>query len=77
MALTGNSAVKSAIYKRQMNSDATRDSLKTYELSARQRTARISHTLATGDGEGTVFGDNDEMNLIVIPAGATIDLTST
>lgn len=74
MALTGASAVKSSVYKRQMNSDATRDSLATRELSAKQRTARISHTLATGDGDGTVFGDNDEMNLIEIPAGATIDL---
>lgn len=74
MALTGASAVKSAIYKRQVNSDATRDSLKTYELGARNRTIKVSHTLATGDGDGTVFGDNDEMNLVVIPAGATIDL---
>ena len=74
MPLTGASAVKSSVYKRQQNSDATRDSLATRELGARQRTCRISHTLATGDGSGTVFGDNDEMNLVEIPAGATIDL---
>lgn len=75
MALTGlANAVSSSLYTKQNSLTSTRESLRPDELGGRRRTIRFDHTLATGEGTGTVFGDNDEMNLCIVPAGSVIDL---
>lgn len=74
MALTGSSAVASDLYEKQVATNSARESLRPDELGGRKRVVRVSHTLAAGDGSVSEFGDNDEMNLCVIPAGAVVDL---
>ncbi len=67
-------AVETYVFKGQTHIDASRDAIDVAVLSAKKRTVRFDHTFAAGDGSGSVFTDNDELQLCVIPAGVVIDL---
>jgi hypothetical protein len=73
-ALTGSSAVKSSVYKRQVSTDANRDSIAVTDSGAKKRISTGRHTFVAGEGSESLFGNGDEMNLVILPAGCTIDL---
>ena len=77
MAGTGSSASGTTLYNRQVAVNSTRDRLDPQELGAKERVAFIDHTLVAADGTGSTVANTDEINLCVLPAGATIDLKRT
>lgn len=74
MALTGASAAGTTLYKRQVAVNSTRDRIDPQELGGKERVVVIDHTLVAGDGDASLIDNNGEINLCVLPAGATIDL---
>lgn len=77
MALTGSSAAGTSLYKRQTATNSVSDRIDPQELGAKVRVVVVDHTLVAGDGDGSLIATGGEINLCVVPAGATIDLKRT